>query len=166
MLSRPGPLPSGSRWSFELKWHGFRAIVSTENGLRIRSRRGWNMTSLIPELADLPTGLVLDGELVAWRDQVPCFPDVCRRVLNRDASILLTYVVFDLLRMDGIDMMSTSFRERRSALERLTLNGPGWITSETFTDGAALYQAVCDRGLEGVVAKRLDNRYGRTSADG
>jgi bifunctional non-homologous end joining protein LigD len=34
MLSRPGPLPSGSGWSYEVKWDGFRAIVSTEDGLR------------------------------------------------------------------------------------------------------------------------------------
>lgn len=39
MVSRPGPLPSGSGWSFEVKWDGFRAVISTEGGLRIRSRR-------------------------------------------------------------------------------------------------------------------------------
>jgi ATP-dependent DNA ligase len=38
MLSRPRPLPCGSGWSFELEWDGFRAIVSTEDGLRVRSR--------------------------------------------------------------------------------------------------------------------------------
>jgi ATP-dependent DNA ligase len=59
MLSRPGPLPSGSTWSFELKWDGFRALVSTEDGLRVRSRRGWNMTGVLPELRALPAGLVL-----------------------------------------------------------------------------------------------------------
>lgn len=40
MLSRPGPRPSGSGWSFELKWDGVRAIVSTEGGFAVRSRRG------------------------------------------------------------------------------------------------------------------------------
>jgi ATP-dependent DNA ligase len=55
MLSRPGPLPSGSGWFFELKWDGFRAIVSTEEGLRVRSRRGWDMTHAVPELAALPS---------------------------------------------------------------------------------------------------------------
>jgi bifunctional non-homologous end joining protein LigD len=50
MLLRPGPIPSGDGWAFELKWDGFRAIVSTENGLRIRSGRGWNMTEQVPEL--------------------------------------------------------------------------------------------------------------------
>src|SRR6187551_3318182 len=66
MVSRPGPLPSGPGWSYEVKWDGFRALVSTVDGLRVRSRRGWNMTELLPELRGLPPGLVLDGELVAW----------------------------------------------------------------------------------------------------
>ena len=44
MLLRPGGIPSGDGWAFELKYDGFRAIVSTEDGLQVRSRRGWNMT--------------------------------------------------------------------------------------------------------------------------
>ena len=101
MVSRPGSLPSGPGWSYEVKWDGFRALVSTEDELCVRSRRGWDMTELLPELAALPPGLVLDGELVAWRDSDPYFPDVCARVLNRDASIPITFVAFDVLRIDG-----------------------------------------------------------------
>jgi ATP-dependent DNA ligase len=40
-------LPSGSAWSLEVKWDGFRAIVSTANGLCVRSRRGWNLTDVV-----------------------------------------------------------------------------------------------------------------------
>ena len=65
MLSRPGTLPLGANYAFEVKWDGFRAIVPTIDGLRVRSRRGWNMTERVPELAALPAGLVLDGELEA-----------------------------------------------------------------------------------------------------
>ena len=54
MLLRPGGIPFGDGWAFELKWDGFRAIVSTEDGLRVRSRRGWKMTQRVPELAVLP----------------------------------------------------------------------------------------------------------------
>lgn len=61
MLAHFGPVPSASGWSFELKWDGFRAIVSTEDGFHVRSRRGWNMTPVLPELRALPPGLVLDG---------------------------------------------------------------------------------------------------------
>ena len=43
-------VPRGD-YAFEVKWDGFRAVVSTEDGFRVRSRRGWNMAPLIPELA-------------------------------------------------------------------------------------------------------------------
>jgi bifunctional non-homologous end joining protein LigD len=159
MLSRPGPLPSGSGWSFELKWDGFRALVSTGEGLRVRSRRGWNMTGVLPELRNLPAGLVLDGELVAWKKSQPHFPLICRRVLNRDMSIRLTYVVFDVLRRDGDDLTGKPYASRRTTLQELRLDGPSWTTSETFDDGPGLFDAVCRLGLEGVVAKRILSRY-------
>jgi bifunctional non-homologous end joining protein LigD len=53
MLAKPGPLPSGPGWSYEVKWDGFRALVSTVDGLKVRSRRGWNMTEALPELRGL-----------------------------------------------------------------------------------------------------------------
>jgi bifunctional non-homologous end joining protein LigD len=126
MLSRPGPLPSGSGWAFEVKWDGFRAVISTEDGLRIRSRRGWDMTPALPELAGMPSGLVLDGELVAWRGREPYFPLVGRRILNGDTSIRLTYMVFDVLGIDGTSLIERSYDERRSILEQLDLQGPHW----------------------------------------
>ena len=51
MLLRAGPIPGGDGWAFELKYDGFRAIVSTDGDLRVRSHRGWNMTT-----AARPTG--------------------------------------------------------------------------------------------------------------
>ena len=158
MLSHPGPLPSGSGWSYELKWDGFRALVSTEDGLHVRSRRGWNMTPVLPELSALPEGLVLDGELVAWKGSEPYFPHVCRRVLNRDSSVSLTFVIFDLHR-DGVDLTGRPYVERRRELEELQLDGSAWTTSETFDDGRALFTAVCELGFEGVVAKNHSSLY-------
>jgi ATP-dependent DNA ligase len=64
MLARSGPLPTRGDWAFEVKWDSFRAIVSTEGSLRVRSRRGWNMTEFLPELDSLPVSATLDGELV------------------------------------------------------------------------------------------------------
>ena len=55
--------------------------------------------------------------------------------------------------------MSQPYIERRRQLEALDLNGIYWRTPETFDDGAALFEAVCERGLEGVVAKRVGGRY-------
>ena len=62
MLAKPGPMRTGPGWSYEMKWDGFQALVSTIDGLHVRSRRGWNMTEALPELGALPEGLILDGE--------------------------------------------------------------------------------------------------------
>jgi bifunctional non-homologous end joining protein LigD len=67
--------------------------------------------------------------------------------------------VFDVLAIDGYDLTNLPFSERRAALERLDLNRPCWTLSETLDDGEALFNAVCEHGLEGVVAKRLSSRY-------
>ncbi len=65
--SEGGRLPAGDR-AYEPKWDGFRALVLRNGRLGVKSRRGWDMTALLPELASLPDGLAVDGELVAFGD--------------------------------------------------------------------------------------------------
>jgi bifunctional non-homologous end joining protein LigD len=160
MLARSGSLPTRGRYAFELKWDGFRCLLSTENGLRARSRRGWDMTDLLPELSSFPAFGTFDGELVAFDSAgAPDFPLVCERMLMRRRHISVVYVVFDVLSVEGVSLMRAPYSERRAQLESLDLNGPYWRTPETFDDGEALFEAVCERDLEGIVAKRLDGRY-------
>ena len=160
MLLRPGALPNGDQWAFEVKWDGFRAIVSTENGLRVRSRRGWNMTNHVPELAVLPRGLVLDGELVAFDEHgAPHWPLLCERVLHGNRSVPVTFVAFDVLRVDGYDLMCNPWTTRRALLQELGVERWCVRLSDVFDDGAALFDAVVEHGLEGVVAKRREGVY-------
>ena len=117
------------------------------------------MTSRLPELAALPAEAVLDGELVALGDDGwPYFPLVCQRLLNGDSRIPLTYVVFDLLELEGQSTMHRPHLERRHLLESLELAGPHWQMSPSFDDGEALLTVACERGLEGVVAKKIRAR--------
>ena len=156
MLLRPGALPNSDQWAFELKWNGFRAIVSTENGLRVRSRRGWNMTNRVPELAVLPRGLVLDGELVAFNDKgAPHRPLLCERVLHGNRSIQVTFVAFDVLRVDGNDLMGNTWAARRALLEELGVERRCVRLSDVFETE----RRWVDHGLEGVVAKRRNGVY-------
>jgi len=128
--ARSGPIPTRGDWSFEVKWDGFRAIVSTEGApLRVRSRRGWDMTELLPELAALRVPATLDGELVAFGpDGSPDFPLLCERMLMRQPGINVTYMAFDLLSIDGNDMTRAPYPERPAELERLDLNSVHWQT--------------------------------------
>jgi bifunctional non-homologous end joining protein LigD len=160
MLLRPGPIPTGDGWAFELKWDGFRTLVSTENGLSVRSRRGWNMTTHVPELETLPRGLVLDGELVAFNEQAaPHWPRLCERVLHGNRSIPVTFVAFDVLRVDGHNVMCNPWSKRRDVLEELGVERSCVRLSEVFDDGPVLFDAVVAHGLEGVVAKKRDGIY-------
>lgn len=84
---------------------------STEDGLDVRSRRGWPMAELVPELARLPAGLALDGELVAFGDDGrPSFPLLSARILHSKRTIAVKYVIFDVLRVEGHDVMPNSYQ--------------------------------------------------------
>ena len=160
MLARSSQLPLSGDYAYEPKWDGFRALVSTVDGLRVRSRRGWNMTGLVPELAGLPDRRVFDGELVAFGpDGLPSFPLVCRRLLQRDARVPIVFVIFDLLELDGESLVTLPYRYRRARLDELGLAGRCWQTSPVFDDGDALFEVVCERGLEGIVAKLRSEPY-------
>jgi bifunctional non-homologous end joining protein LigD len=103
---------------------------------------------------------VLDGELVSLDgDGKRDFPQLCECVLQRHSSIPLTYMVFDVLSVEGEPVVSRPYRERRRILEELRLDSRQWRTPETFDDGEALWEAVCEHELEGVVAKRRSGRY-------
>jgi bifunctional non-homologous end joining protein LigD len=99
MLARSGPRPSGRGWTFEPKLDGFRCLVCTHGGYRARSRRGWEMTPLLPELAAaLPADVQLDGEIVALdQDGRPDFHRLSARMLYGRAGIAVTLFVFDVL---------------------------------------------------------------------
>jgi bifunctional non-homologous end joining protein LigD len=128
--------------------------------LRVRSRRGWDMRELVPELAALPVPATLDGELVAFApDGSPDFPLVCERMLMRRSQITVVFVIFDLLNLDGRSLLAEPYSKRRAELETLGMNGVYWTTPEAFHDGPALFAAVCEHELEGVVAKRRAGRY-------
>ena len=160
MLARSGRLPASGDYSFEVKWDGFRAIVSTEGPLGVRSRRGWDMTPHVGFLAELPVRAILDGELVALdAGGRPDFPLICECLLQRRVSIPLTYMVFDILSVDGETVASQPYAQRRVLLEGLQLDGPQWRTPEAFDDGEALWEAVCEHELEGLVAKPRHSRY-------
>jgi bifunctional non-homologous end joining protein LigD len=159
MLVRPASFPLASGYAYELKWDGFRAIVSTEEGLRVRTRRGREIGSQLPEFEALPPGLVLDGELVAFdNDGKPSFPAVADRLLHRRSRVSVTFVVFDVLARDGESLLSWPLAGRRAVLAELRLGRPAYV-SPTFDDGQALFEAACREGHEGIVAKRLREPY-------
>jgi bifunctional non-homologous end joining protein LigD len=160
MLLRSARLPTSGDYSFEPKWDGFRCLVSRNGSVRARSRRGWDMTSLVPELVDRPDGVIVDGELVSFGDDgLPSFPRLCDRMLHGKRRIDVMLIVFDVLAVEGRDVTRRPYRERRQLLEDLDLDGDAWATSPAYDDDDALWAKVCQLGLEGVVAKKRSGHY-------
>jgi bifunctional non-homologous end joining protein LigD len=161
MLARSGPLPEGTGWRFEPKLDGYRCLVCTHGRFRVRSRRGWNMAPRLPELEEaLPANVQLDGELVAFdADGKPDFHRLSEWMLHGRDGISVTYKVFDVLAFDGESTTHEPYRARRQLLEALSFDGARARVVPTFPDGEALFAAVCEWGLEGVVAKRERDVY-------
>jgi bifunctional non-homologous end joining protein LigD len=160
MLLRSARLPTSGDYSFEPRWDGFRCLVSRNGSVRARSRRGWDMTSLVPELVDRPDGVIVDGELVSFGDDgLPSFPRLCDRMLHGKRRIDVMLIVFDVLAVEGRDVTRRPYRERRQLLEDLDLDGDAWATSPAYDDDDALWAKVCQLGLEGVVAKKRSGHY-------
>ena len=160
MLLRSGRLPTSGDYAYKPKWDGFRALVSRNGHLHVRSRRGGDMTSLVPELTGLPDGLAVDGELIAFGDDgFPSFSRLCDRMLHGKRWVEVMLVVFDVLAIDGREVTRRPYWERRRLLEDLALDGDHWSTTPSYVDGAALWEKVCELGLEGVVAKKRSGHY-------
>jgi bifunctional non-homologous end joining protein LigD len=169
----------GRQWVYEVKWDGMRVLADLREGrLRLVSRRGNDVSAAFPELAGLagahPDAL-LDGEVVVLRGGVPSFRALAERWHVRDerrARVLAvagpaTLIVFDVLRLYGVDLTARAWQQRREVLERLSASGPAWQLSPVYDDAEVLVAATLEQNLEGVVAKRRSSRYspGARSAD-
>ncbi len=179
--SPPGVPPAGDAWVHEVKWDGVRLLAETHGGgVRLTNRNEIDVTAAYPEIAaavgDLPEGALFDGEVIALDAAGrPTLQAIASRMHVRDpgrtaklaVSRPVTYMVFDLLRVGGLDIMRRPLSERRRLLESLDLPGVTrthlgrqvWQVSEQHDDGLALSHATKEADLEGVVSKRRESLY-------
>lgn len=172
--AQPGVPPSGPEWHHEVKWDGIRLLAETRAGeLRLTNRNEIDVTVAYPELTRLATGLpadvLVDGEVVALEGGKPSFARIASRMHVRDErraaraaqSLPVTYMVFDLLRLDGAELLRLPLTQRRELLTELDLPqlGASWQVPPAYDDGETLAAATAAQGLEGVVSKRLTSTY-------
>jgi len=168
MLASSGTVEEGYDWAYEMKWDGYRGIALCDGAdVRLVSRNGLDMTATYPKVVETLAGLdlsdtILDGELVAFGPNgAPSF----HALQNSNGTV--SYLVFDVLRLDGTDVTGAPYSARRHAVEMLPLND-GLVRVPPVFDGALTEAVEASRelGLEGVVAKRTDSPYrvGKRSA--
>jgi bifunctional non-homologous end joining protein LigD len=176
MLAKLSTLPaSDDGWATEVKWDGVRAIAYCRPGrLELQTRNLRDVTAQYPEVRRLSRQIgareaVLDGELVAFDEHgLPSFERLQQRIHQTSESVVrrrmkshpVVYAIFDVLYLDGRNLIEEPYRRRRELLEELELAGESWQTPGCSTGHAEeLLAASAERGLEGIVLKRLDSRY-------
>ncbi|MFE3602448.1 non-homologous end-joining DNA ligase [Streptomyces sp. NPDC059142] len=162
----------GAGWMFERKLDGMR-VLGTRDGDRVRlfSRTGRGVSGSFPEIAEAlagqpSDGFTVDGEIVAFAQGRTDFARLQRRMQLTDprraraTGVDITYYVFDLIRLDGIDLTRLPLRTRKSLLRRaLDFRAPVRFTPHRNEGGRQRLDEACARGWEGLIAKRADSRY-------
>jgi bifunctional non-homologous end joining protein LigD len=176
MLATRGEKPfRRAGWLFELKYDGVRALVEKRaNEVRVFARNGAERTAQYPEIAQALRHLpiehaILDGEIVALdASGRSSFERIQRRFASRDPEAVLqarrdvpvVLYAFDLLAVAGHDLRELPLVERKRLLARLVPRcGFLRFADHVEQDGAALFAAAEQHGLEGVIAKRADAGY-------
>jgi len=175
MLAKKAEAPFDSEAHlFEIKWDGIRCLAFVQGQrVRLQSRQLTEITFQFPELADLarlPSGTVLDGELVVFHNEKPSLEGIQRRALLQNSSRIqrlsritpVTYMVFDLLFLRNTPLMAAPLSVRREALVKLyeQFPVPRVLLSEGLRRcGCQLFTQVMRLDLEGIMAKRLDGPY-------
>lgn len=194
----PETLGARSDWQVEWKWDGIRAQLLKRGGEVLLWSRGEElMTHRFPEITEgvegMPDGTVVDGEILAWKEDGPLSFNHLQKRLNRKtvgarlrAQVPVRFLAYDLLEFQGEDVRSRPLRDRRRLLEALVnelepslaepeqttllpadpgeglpvlamsplVGGAGW------EDVAEARSASRERGVEGVMVKRLESAYG------
>jgi ATP-dependent DNA ligase len=169
-------LPTGEGWAYEPKWDGFRCIVFRDgDDVELGSRNERPLTRYFPEILgplreSLPPQAVVDGELVIATDGGLDFDMLSQRIhpaesrVNKLASEApSSFVAFDLLAVGDDDLRSHPFSERRARLEEILKSAAPSVHLTPLTTDPAVAGQWFERfegaGLDGVVAKRLDDPY-------
>jgi ATP-dependent DNA ligase len=165
------PEPPG--WAFEPKWDGFRAVAWGDEP-RLDSRNQKPLLRYFPELqaalAQLPSGTVVDSEVVVVDGDATSFDALQLRIHPAESRITLLaeetpaeLVAFDLLALEGKDLRSAPFNERREMLVSFAKHlGAPWNLSPSTEDletAKAWFDDFEAAGCDGIIAKRLDQAY-------
>src|SRR4051794_2166562 len=152
-------------WIYELKWDGYRAVSYLNNGtVEIRSRNNKSFNEkfypVFEALENWKINAVVDGEIIVvneqgWSD----FSDL--QTWRSEADGLLVYYLFDILWLDGRNLMDLPLTERRRLLASVIPHDNHVIQlSENFdAKGTELFELAQKHGLEGIIAKKADSIY-------
>jgi bifunctional non-homologous end joining protein LigD len=171
--------PNGSEWIHELKLDGYRIQGRLEghrgkksSSATLITRGGLDWTHRMPDiaraLAELPVqSALLDGEVVVFDEQgKTSFADL-QAAFQEGKKKRLTYVVFDLLHLNGHNLRGLPLAQRKRILEQVLARVPGHeedaailhYSEHLGAHGGEVFKKACQLGAEGIVSKKVSAPY-------
>jgi DNA ligase-1 len=182
----PATLGDPSNWILEWKWDGIRAqLVRRGGAVHLWSRGEELITHRFPEIAiaatRVPEGTVLDGEVLAFRDDRPLPFSALQQRIGRQKQVAqmarlvpVVFMAYDILETGGRDIRGLPLLERRALLVDTLAASSGadgadsagvfrvspTVATTSWEELAALRQDSRARGVEGLMLKRSSSSYG------
>jgi DNA ligase D-like protein (predicted ligase) len=155
---------SDDGWIFERKLDGVRCVAIRDGGpVALRSRNDLPLNGRYPEIAAALEGqpqqrFAVDGEVVAFDGAQTSFAKLAQRGQN---PVPVFFYIFDVLWLDGLEVRALPLRTRKRLLRAELRFSDRSLRFSTHRnrDGEALFKQACDKGWEGLVAKRADSPY-------
>ena len=164
--------PEGAVWLHEIKFDGYRILCRIDSGrISFLTREAQDWTDRFKALAGAAQKLevrqaLLDGEVVALDANGVNDFQLLQNSLKQSASSNLVYYVFDLLHVDGRDLISAPLLARKERLKTIVATnrdarakGALRYSDHWIGQGEALFKKSCAMGLEGIISKRKDQPY-------
>ncbi|NLW73841.1 MAG: DNA ligase D [Clostridiales bacterium] len=163
--------PEGEDWLYELKYDGYRILAYVEGGgVKLLSRGKADYTGRFAPVADsirhwaAGRAFVLDGEMTVIDKEGKSNFGALQGYMKNPAGRSLTYIVFDLLALDGEDLREQPLIRRKELLEELMKDAPPnlYYSRHVRGNGAENLRVACELGMEGIVGKKADSVYSGT----
>ncbi|WP_372663252.1 DNA ligase [Cohnella sp.] len=170
---RATTVPEGNQWVYQVKWDGVRILTYNDaSSVTLFNRKKNERTHQFPELTNpsysTAQSFILDGEVIALAaDGKPSFHEVMRRdgirrmgrIPQAKKEIPITYMIFDIVYLNGEWMNKLPLHERQRILTEIIVPNEHIQLVTSHTDGHGLLAAIRDRDMEGIVAKDLNSTY-------
>lgn len=164
-------IPEGEDWLYEMKYDGYRIVAYVEgNQAQLITRNGNDYTKRFADIAyslkEWAAGraIILDGEMVITDQEGKSDFQALQNYMKNPKDQKLTYIIFDLLALDGIDLRGQSLIERKEKLKILMENAPKnlYYSKHIKGNGEKCLQAACQLNMEGIVGKKANSLYSGT----
>lgn len=164
-------VPEEDHWIYEMKYDGYRIVAFVEgNQSRLITRNGYDYQKRFYDIASSlinwakGRSMVLDGEMVVTNSLGKTDFQALQNYLKDGKTEKLTYIVFDLLALDGEDLRNHTVMERKEILEALMKDAPLNLYYSRYIKGTGKesFVAACEAGMEGIVGKKVNSIYSGT----